>query len=219
MKVVIYIRTSTEDQTPELQLKSCKSINKYGDYEIFKEQQSAWKDNLDKRESFGNLINLIKQRKVNHLIVWDVDRIYRNRKKLIAFFKLCKIYGCKIHSYRQQFFETLHTMPEPFNEVMFDFMLQMMGWFAEDESNKKSQRTKLAIVREKGKPTMSYKGRKWGRKAISPKIKEKVLDLEKEGKSIREIASEVIYYDKNKNKKLLSKSIVHKIIQENKGKN
>jgi len=108
-------------------------------------------------------------------------------------------------------------MPEPFNEAMFDFTLQIMAWMAEEESRKKSDRVKAA-VRKKGNITVSYKGNKWGRKAISKRIRENVLELSKEGKSIRDIASEVWYNDKSNNKKQLSKSVVHKIIQESKGK-
>ncbi len=214
---IIHIRTSTEDQNPENQLKDCLSIYKeeWGEYKLFEEKQSAWKDNV-RREVFEEERALIKKGEVMHYVCWDIDRIYRNRIKTIAFFKFCKLHNCKIHSFRQQFFETLNTMPEPFNEAMFDFTLQIMAWMAEEESRKKSDRVKAA-VRKKGNVTVSYKGNKWGRKAISKKIKAKVLELSKDGKSIREIASEVQYYDKSNNKKQLSKSVVHKIIHESKG--
>ena len=214
---IIHIRTSTEDQNPENQLKDCLSIYKkeWGEHKLFEEKQSAWKDNV-KREVFEEERTLIKRGGVKHYVCWDIDRIYRNRIKTIAFFKFCKLHNCKIHSFRQQFFETLNTMPEPFNEAMFDFTLQIMAWMAEEESKKKSDRVKAA-VRKKGNITISYKGNKWGRKALSKKTREKVLELSKEGKSIREIASKVYYYDKSNNKKQLSKSAVHKIIHEDKG--
>lgn len=211
---VIYIRTSTEEQNPKNQLQDCLSINACGEYILCEEQQSAWKDNIDKRDKFKELLYLIKQKQVQHLIVWDIDRIYRNRKRIIAFFKLCKMYGCKIHSYRQKFFEALHTMPEPFNEAMFDFMLQMMGWFAEDESNKKSQRVKAAVRREEDGITISYKGNRWGRKPLSKRTIHKVLELKKQGKSIREIRNETFYWDKNNNQKQVSIGAVHKILSE-----
>ena len=136
---IVYIRTSTHDQHPENQLKDCLSINKWGEYSVYDEELSAWKDDF-KREQFGAITDLIKKRKVTHLIVWDLDRLYRNRKKLIGFFQLCKVYKCKVHSFRQQWLEDINKMPEPWNEMMFDLMLQVMGWIAEDESNKKSER-------------------------------------------------------------------------------
>ena len=50
---IIHIRTSTEDQNPENQLKDCLSIYKeeWGEYKLFEEKQSAWKDNVT-REVF-----------------------------------------------------------------------------------------------------------------------------------------------------------------------
>jgi len=212
MRTYIYIRTSTEDQNPQLQLKDCLSINKYGEYEIVKEQKSAWKKDNNRIE-FESIRTLIKQRKVNHLICWDLDRLYRNRIKLIAFFKLCKLYGCKVHSYRQQFLESIHDMPEPFNESMFDFMLQILGWMGEDESKKKSDRIKSAVRKRKGEETKSYLGNRWGRKPLSNKTINQIKELHKTGMSIREIAQSVIIYDKNRNERFVSKSAVHKVLQ------
>lgn len=211
-KIIIYIRTSTEDQEPENQIKDCQSVNQYGDYEIIKDKQSAWKDT--NREGFENLRELIKQGQVEHLIVWDLDRLYRNRKKLISFFQFCKIYKCKIHSVNQHWLESLNEIQEPFNEIMFNLMLQIMGWLAEDESKKKSERVKLAVRKEKGKPTLSYKGNKWGRKEVPRQVQEKIIELYKQGKSYREICIETYYWDSNRNKKYVSMGYVHKIISK-----
>ena len=186
----IYIRTSKEEQNPRLQLKDCETINKYGDYELIEEQQSAWSNK--EREGFESIRKLIKQRKIEHLICWDLDRLYRNRKKLIAFFKLCKLYNCKIHSFRQPWLEELNNMPEPFGEIVYDMMLQIMGWMGEDESKKKSDRIKNAVRKNPGKITKSYKGNKWGRKSISTQKKNKIFEAmgRNPKPSFRTIASE-----------------------------
>jgi len=44
----IYLRTSTQEQNPENQLKDCLSINRWGEYKLITEQQSAFKDHLDR---------------------------------------------------------------------------------------------------------------------------------------------------------------------------
>lgn len=163
---------------------------------------------------FPSFIISIKQRKINHLIVWDLDRVYRNRKRLINFFELCKVYNCKIHSFRQSWLEELNKIPEPFNEIMHSLMLQIMGWLAEEESKKKSERVKNA-VRKKGNRTLSYKGNKWGRKEIkSPRLKQKVKELREQGLSFREILKheDIYYYDKNKNKKKPSLATIHSYV-------
>jgi len=200
MKPAIYIRTSTEDQNPENQMKDCNSINKYGQAIVFVDKQSAWKDTTQ-RESFNRLKKEIKSKKINHLIVWDWDRIYRNRHNLKEFFKLCSMFKCQIHSYRQQWYEKLNEMPNPFNEIMQDFFLDMMGWLAEEESVKKSQRVKAA-VRKKGIKTISYKGNKWGRKTLSTQKINQLRAIYAPNKTIREMASELN----------MSKSVVHKYL-------
>tara|TARA_R100000093_G_scaffold34998_1_gene18539 strand:+ start:4461 stop:5111 length:651 start_codon:yes stop_codon:yes gene_type:complete len=208
-KTAIYIRTSTEEQTPELQLQDCLKVhyvNKQVDYKVFEDKQSAWKDNKE-RVSFETLKKEIKQKKFNNLIVWDLDRIYRNRKKLISFFEYCKIYDCKIHSYRQQWLESLNSIEPPFNDIMFDLMLQIMGWLAEEESNKKSERVKLAVSK-RGGVTRSKYGNKWGRKTISTYKINQIHNFYNSDLSMRQIAKEVG----------VSKSVVHKTLRELKEK-
>ncbi len=190
MKIALYIRTSTEEQAPENQIRDIETISGT-DYILFKDKQSAWKDNIE-RENFEKLRKQIKLKNISDLYVWDLDRLFRNRQKLIEFFEFCKIYNCKVHSYRQQWLEELNNIPEPFNEMMFNLMLQIMGWLAEEESKKKSERVKLAVRKKKGK-TVSYKGNKWGRKSLSTQKKNKLKELYKNNlkMSIRDISQEL----------------------------
>jgi DNA invertase Pin-like site-specific DNA recombinase len=213
METLIYIRTSTEDQNPQNQLKDCKDLLvklDLNDHETIEDQQSAWKDNVE-REGFEKIKKAIKNKQIKNLICWDLDRLFRNRKKLIEFFEFCKHYDCKIYSYRQDWLESLNKITPPFNEIVHDLMLQVMGWLAEDESKKKSERVKSAIRKEKG-ITVSYKGKRWGRKALGKQTVQEILDLKDSGMSIREIADSVFYWDKNNNRRKVSKSVVHKIL-------
>jgi len=198
-KTIIYLRTSTEEQTPENQLRDCLTLVS-GDYKKVEEKQSAFSDKV--RPLFELIKKEIIEGKVKHLIVWDWDRLFRNRKKLKQFFELCKMYKCQVHSYRQKFFEDFYKIPAPFDEIMQELVLSLMGWMAEDESKKKSERVKIAYKNRK---------KKWGRKPLE-NVESKVIKLYKEGKSLREISSEVYYWDSSRNKKYVSKSAVHKII-------
>lgn len=212
---IIYIRTSTEDQQPKNQIMSIEKT--YGlskeNYTLLEDKESAWNE-YKNRESFENLRLLIKKSKGGDLYVWDWDRIWRNRKRLREFFEFCKIYKFKIHSFRQQFYEAFHEIPSPFDEIMQELFLNLLGWMAEDESNKKSDRVKAAMRKKNGK-TISYKGKKWGRKSLPKTARNKILELHQKGLTLRKIAKEVTYSDKNKNKKNVSLSAVHKIIEEN----
>lgn len=207
---IIYNRTSTEEQNPENQLSACKSINKYGAYELIEDQSSAWKDSG--REGFETLLNKIKRKEVSHLIVWDLDRVYRNRKKLIAFFELCNIYNCKIHSYRQQWLEQINDMPEPWNEIIHHFLLEVMGWLAQDESDQKSMRVRASMRKREDGKIISYKGNIWGRKDVGEKAIKDIINLYEQGKNYREICQEVYYWDRNNHKKNVSIGLVHKVL-------
>ena len=210
---VIYNRVSTEDQNPENQIKDCLALVKrlnIIDYDVLQEKKSGYKKDVD-REKFNQIRKAIQHGQTKHLIVWDLDRLFRNRKKLVQFFEYCKLYGCKIHSHNQGWLEQLHNIPDPFNEIMHTLMLNLMGWLAEDESKKKSARIKASIRIKDGK-VMSYKGNKWGRPEISKRVIEDVIRLRKEGLTIRQIADQVYYWDNARNKKQLSKSAVHKIL-------
>jgi len=214
---IIYIRTSTEEQNPKNQLEDCKKLAEklnLKDFEILEERKSAFKNNV-KREVFNSIKRAIQKGEVKNLIVWDLDRLYRNRVKTVEFIRNYSKLGLRVYSYRQDWFERFNDIPEPFNEIMSDLMLQIVSWMAEEESKKKGERVKLAVRKKEGKPTKSYKGNKWGRKALSIKTIQKVLDLHKKGLSIRQIADQVYYWDSNKNKRKISKSAVHKIIKEN----
>lgn len=214
---IIYNRTSTEEQNPENQLKDCLGLARkllVKEYELYEEKASAWKDDLE-RDKFQEIIKLIKKGQVGILIVWDLDRIYRNRKKLIAFFSLCKLHECKVYAYRQDWLSNMNKMPAPWNEIVFDLMLQIMGWIAEEESSKKSERVRAAIRIKDGK-TYSYKGNVWGRKEVPKKTIMQILELYTQGKKYREITKEVFYWDSNNHKKNVSLGFVHKVIKNSK---
>jgi DNA invertase Pin-like site-specific DNA recombinase len=211
---ISYIRTSTKEQEPELQIADIKKLCPTCDLTFYKEKLSAWKENV-KRPVFAEIVSLIKSGRVEHLYVWDLDRIFRNRLRLKEFFALCKIHNTKIHSANQTWLEEIHKIPAPFNDMVFELLLNLFGWIGEEESTKKSNRIKNAVVKKDDGKTVSYKGNKWGRKSFPKQTIDRVLELANSGISIREIASQVTTYDKNRNEKKISKSAVHKILAEN----
>lgn len=211
----IYIRTSTLEQEPTLQLKDISKLTAIEDCTVFEEQESAWKKDT-KRPEFEKIIAMIKRKEITDLYVWDLDRLYRNRKGLKDFFVLCKCFGATVHSFNQQWLEQLNSVTPPFDEIVKDLLINLMGWLSEDESKKKSGRFKNAVRRtEKG--TLSYLGNKWGRQPFPKQTISRVLKLREQGNSIREIAKSVMVYDKNNNSRNISKSSVHKILCEKAG--
>lgn len=212
---IIYNRTSTEEQNPKLQLSDCEELSErlqIKDYEVLPEKKSAWKENLP-REVFDEIVRNIRKRQVKNLIVWDLDRIYRNRKKLVGFFETCKVFGCKVFSYRQQWLEDINKAPEPWNEMLFNNMIFILGWIAEEESSKKSERVRAALKKREDGQTISKYGNIWGRKKVPMKILNEIINLYEQGKPYREICNEVYYWDRNKHKKNVSMGLVHKTVE------
>lgn len=213
----VYIRCSTGEQTPELQLTDISTMVNLNNTIILNEKVSAYKDNV-KRPVFDELRNEIRKGNVSILYVWHLDRLFRDRKKLVDFLSFCRIHKTKVLSYNQKFLEVFLTMPPPFDEVMYDLMIKIIGWIAEEESSTKSKRVKLS-VRKDINGTFSHKGNKWGRKAFPKQTIDRVIKLHKDGSSIRTISNLVNVYDKNNNAKNISKSSVQKIIADFKAKN
>lgn len=225
---ILYLRTSTKDQDPLLQeeagIKFCQEIG-LDSPEIVPEQGSAYK--LEKtRPKWENVVKMAKNEK-RAIVVWKYDRAFRNREEFYKFMKIMfEVYKVKIYSVTEPSILKFWGMLDKsysdnpiFNELvnnlfklLWDFMIQMAGEEAEEESRKKSERVKLAVRKEKGKPTKSYKGNKWGRKHLSRNIVKEVLEAHKKGLSIRKISESVFYWDKNNNKKNVSIGAVHKIL-------
>jgi DNA invertase Pin-like site-specific DNA recombinase len=207
---IVYIRTSTKEQTPELQLRDILPMIT-GEHKVFSEKISAYKENV-KRPVFDEVLKLIESGKVTHLYAWDLDRLYRNRLKLKALFQTCKDNGTIIRTFNQKWLDDINNIPIPFNDIVFEMLINVMGWIGEDESKKKSGRIKNAVVRKEGDFTKSYKGNKWGRKPIPEWVIRAVYLLNINGKSLREISKIKLVSPDLKTSMLISKSAVHKIL-------
>lgn len=210
---IIFIRTSTTEQTPQIQLADIHTLN-CSDAEIYTEQMSAWKENA-KRPVFESIKILIRKKEVSDIYVWDLDRLYRNYKRLTEFFQLCKVYDCKIHSYRQPFLNEIYNVPDPFGEIIQDMMIKIFAWLGQSESDKRSDRVKMA-VRRRSDGTYSHLGAKWGRKSLPKQTVDRVIELGAEGNSIREICKIVKIYNEDKGHgRFISIGAVQKILAQN----
>lgn len=233
-KPILYLRTSTKDQNPELQKKDgiefCIRMG-IGEPDVYSEQGSAYK--LEKvRPVWNDVVDIAKKEK-RDIVVWRYDRAFRNREEFFKFMKVMfEVYQTKVYSVTEpsilNFWEMLdrsHSDNPIMNELMnsmfkamWDFLIKMTGEEAEEESRKKSKRIKLA-VRNKNGITKSYKGNKWGRKKLPKKRESEIMYLYRSGSSMRDIVSKVYYWDKNNKKKYVSIGYVHKTIDKFKGEN
>lgn len=228
-KAIIYNRVSTTEQNPELQIKECEEFCKSRDWEIIdrlQEQASAFKDE-SKREKFNEMIKRAEQREFNHIVVWNMDRFSRQPEeevlKLVK--KLNLFYGVDINAVKgdlwSEVVQSISKIKEQgfIGEAISEFLEKIIRGLefqrAYRESKNKSERVKLAVVKQQGQKTKSYKGNKWGRKSIiTNRLTKKIRELKEKGLTIREIARNVYYYDKNNNKKNPSPALVYNLLKE-----
>ena len=230
-KAIIYNRVSTTEQNHELQLKECAEFCKSKGWEIIgeplQEQASAFKDE-SKREKFQEMLQRAEKGEFKHIVVWNMDRFSRQPEeevlKLVK--KLNLLYGVDINAVKgdmwSELVQSISKLKEQgfIGEAISDFLEKIIRGLefqrAYRESKTKSERVKLAVRKEQG-VTKSYKGHKWGRKAInSDRLKEKIKELKQQGLSIRQILKneEVYYYDSNKNKKKPSVATIHSYLKK-----
>lgn len=198
-KSIILIRTSTKDQNPKLQLKECNDYNVKNSWDcirIFEKQESAYKNEAGVWE---DEIKWAINNDVKHLVVWNMDRFSRlEEERVLDQVKLLSVmHNIKIHAVNGDAWSEVAETIGKINEMGFigkalaEFLETMLKGLehqrAHRESETKSERVKLAVVKKDGKITKSYKGNKWGRPGVHTNKKNIVIKLRNDGFSYRDI--------------------------------
>lgn len=178
-KVSLLLRVSTTGQTTDNQEKELLELCKRREFkivDIYKETVSGTKKNEDRKE-FSRMLNDMKKRKWEKLVVWSVDRLGRDMKELIKTLSLLDDYNISLYSYQQN----LDT-----DDSMGRMFFYFVSIFSEFETNIRKERQKVGIERIK------QLGKKYGgNDFISDEVKEKVIDLKKNGLSYRKIKDKI----------------------------
>ena len=179
MKVGIYVRVSTLQQTTENQLLELQEICERNDWTVVEEYNEtvSGTKGVDSRSELNRLLKDASRKKFEKVVIWSVDRLGRSMKHLVMVLSQLKDLDVDIYSYKQGI-DTSTTMGSSF--------FHMVGIFAELENNMRSERQKIGIKRA------MKDGIKFGRKDVMDEEKEyQIYQLRSKGKSIRSIAKEV----------------------------
>ena len=179
MKVGIYVRVSTLQQTTENQLLELYEICERNDWSVVEEYNEtvSGTKGVDGRSELSRLLQDAQRKKFEKVVIWSVDRLGRSMKHLVMVLSQLKDLDVDIYSYKQGI-DTSTTMGSSF--------FHMVGIFAELENNMRSERQKIGIKRA------LKDGIKFGRKDVMDEEKEyQIYQLRSKGKSIRSIAKEV----------------------------
>lgn len=146
MRVAIYVRVSTADQTVENQklplIEYCKRMN--WDYEIFEETESTRKS----RPVQWALYNRLLKKEFDGLVIYKFDRWARSTKELIEHIENLVAKDIAVFSYSENI---------DLNSSMGRAMLTILSAFAQLERDLIRERTKAGLDRARAQ------GKKLGR--------------------------------------------------------
>ena len=192
MKVALYMRVSTDDQTnknQEITLQEVAKIRGYDIVSIYQDQDSGSKKF---RPGLDSLLSDSRSGKFAAVVSVKVDRIARSLRDLLD---IAATLG------RNNVDLIFTDQDLDITSSQGRLMFKILGAFAEYEREIIVERTKAGLRRAK------REGKHIGRPSIHYMKRDKVIRLHNEGKSIRIIAKETG----------LSVGAVHKTLSKNKG--
>lgn len=188
MKIVIYGRVSTNTQDYERQINELTDYAKAMNYEIigtFSEVVSGSKKS-DERPELNKIMNLVKAKEINKILVWEFSRFSRNTSDLLNLIDILNE-NCVSLFVKKDSFETLDNdcKQTPFGKMI----CTILGAFSEME------RANIKERMNSGYNSHRAKGGRVGRKPGFEKDIEKtkkfneISSLLKGGMSIRGVMS------------------------------
>jgi len=141
MKIAIYTRVSTNDQSVEMQTQDLRRYCDQRGFEVFKEYcDQGISGTKDKRPALDELMSDAKKKKFDVVLVWRFDRFARSTKHLITALEEFRHLGIEFISYQ----ENVDTA-SPLGKAMFT----IVSAIAELERNILLERVKAGLRRAK----------------------------------------------------------------------
>lgn len=141
MKVAIYARVSTDEQTEQNQvpiLESWALQRGYEVHEIYRDIGSAWQKS-DQRE-LRRLIEDARRGKFQVVMIWALDRLSRGGiGKMFSVLDTLQRYKVRVISNQESWTD----VPSEIQPLLFS----IFAWIAEQESKRISERTKAGMER------------------------------------------------------------------------
>lgn len=176
MRVAIYVRVSTTDQSVEMQLADLQSYCAQRGFTISREYcDHGISGTKERRPALDELMADARKRKFDAVLVWRFDRFARSTKHLVTSLEEFQHLGIAFVS----FHENADT-GSPLGKAMFTIVAAI----AELERNIIVERIKGGLRRAKAM------GRKIGRPGLQINT-ERIMSLKREGLSVRSIAKEM----------------------------
>ena len=179
MRVAIYTRVSTDQQTTKNQRRELQAWAKRAGHEIvrvFDDNGVSGAKGREYRKQFDALLKAAVRREFDMVAAWSVDRLGRSLKDLMAFLEELKSAGVDLYLHQQ----ALDTST-PSGRALF----QMLGVFSEFERAMIRERVVAGLQRAKAE------GKRLGRPPTSRRVETRIRSLRRDGRGIHAIAKEV----------------------------
>jgi DNA invertase Pin-like site-specific DNA recombinase len=145
MRTAIYARVSTTDkgQDTENQIHALRAWCEREGYEVvevYEDYESGTKGRRE-RHRFDQMFNDAKAGRFKLVVFWSLDRFSRQGiAATIDYLRILELHGVGFRSYTEHFLDTS-------NELVRHILIGVMGYFAQMEAKKISERTKAGLAR------------------------------------------------------------------------
>ena len=178
MKIAIYTRVSTQDQSTEMQTQDLRHYCEQRGFEIYKEYSDLGISGVkDKRPALDELMSDAKKRKFDAVLCWRFDRFARSTKHLVTALEEFRHLGIDFVSYQ----EAIDTS-SPLGKALF----VIVSAIAELERNILLERVRAGLRRAKESGAILGRPRR-----LDLDVKELQKMRDKEKLSFRQIAKRV----------------------------
>jgi DNA invertase Pin-like site-specific DNA recombinase len=177
MRVAIYARVSTGEQSPELQLRELRDYAERRGFVVHREYVDHASGEVRRRRrapAFEELMADVRRRRFDCVLVWKYDRFARSLGALIAALQEFRDLGVDFISHTQAIDTTT-----PMGRLFF----HVIGSFAEFERDVIVERVRAGLANARAK------GKRLGRPVRNPSALARVVTLKGEGLSLRQIAA------------------------------
>jgi putative DNA-invertase from lambdoid prophage Rac len=143
MKVAIYARCSTNEQSTDNQVPVLEAWAKQRDFqvvEVYKENESAWK--AGHQAELHRLMADARKHHFDMVLIWGLDRLTREGSAAILnIINTLGLYKVRVLSYQESWTEA----PGQLGELLYS----IVGWASKMESERRSERTLAGLERAK----------------------------------------------------------------------
>jgi DNA invertase Pin-like site-specific DNA recombinase len=179
-RVGLYLRVSTAEQTTDNQRIDLERVAEQRSWHIVEtyiDHGISGTKGRDKRPAFDRLAKDAAQGKLDIVVAWSIDRLGRNLGHLVQFTNELRQQNVGLYLHQQQV-DTSTAAGKAF--------LNMAAVFAEFEREVIVERINAGLARARAQ------GKKLGRPtSVTPKIKQRILDLRAKGHGMLRIAREI----------------------------